>query len=174
MSERVEHSGTRERSLGQPAERDLICAGQKMLPWSAKLLARLNAPLLTIACRSADPSQSVRLVPWNDRLEPGAELDPTTAPEWPEVTPLTAVAAPALRDVSLRWPAYARPPIIGFVTDGTGLAISAEHPAALSSRWLLDQMNGSSKASIILPFRENGVWALIAPAVATGSGTRRH
>jgi hypothetical protein len=158
-------------------EPDLVRAGEMLLRPAAALLARLGSPLLTVSRFRSDPPDRIRLFAWTDRLEPGEEIARSGIATGPELAPLHEAGAEALRQVSLRWPAYAVPSVVGLVTDGTGIAVSGEHPSGLTSSWLIDQIEQRSAASIILPFDPNGVWALVGLASGerrAGADGRRH
>jgi hypothetical protein len=145
-----------------PAEPGLVSAGLAMVSPARALLARLRSPLLTVWRARSDAPGVVHLSAWTDRLEPDAEMAAQADPAWPELAGIRTAGAEALRQLSCRWPPYAQPPVVGLVTDGTGLAVSGEHPSGLSKKWLADQLEGGSPASIILPFDRNGLWALIS------------
>ena len=154
------------------AEPDLLRAGRAMIVPARQLLRRIRAPLLTIATFRGDPA--VRLFPWTQSLEPGAALDMREAAFWPEMEALVEAGFEALRQVALRWPGYALPPVIGLVTDGSGLAVSGENPSGLTTRWLLDQIEFASPASIIIPFAPDGLWSLLSPRGMPGPAARCH
>ncbi|TFI57095.1 hypothetical protein E2493_16830 [Sphingomonas parva] len=172
---RPRHDATTE--LGRSArgrlllatEPELLLAGQRMLAPAAALLARLQAPLLTVSRCSADAEATVRLSSWTRFLEPGEEIGDAGG----ALAELREAGAEALREVARRWPPYATPPIIGLVTDGIGLAVSGEHPSGLSRNWLLDQIERRSSASIIIPFGTSGVWSLLASDMQ-GPGRAAH
>lgn len=151
------------------AEPALIQAGRELLAPARALLARHRSPLLTLCQARGDAAQMVRLFAWTDRLEPGEEIVAEGDPAKAAQAAIRSAGARALRQVALRWPPYARPPVIGLVTDGTGLAISGEHPCGLSSQWLIDQLERGAPASVIIPFDENGVWALLSRAPGPSS-----
>jgi hypothetical protein len=153
-------------------EPDLLRAARRMLAPAAALLARLEAPLLTVSRGRADRGGKVRLSVWTRLLEPGADAGADA--DWPEMAALREAGGEALRQVSLRWPAYALPPVIGLVTDGVGLAVSGDHPSGLSRNWLLDQIERRSAASIIIPFGASGVWSLLASDVQGPGRRARH
>jgi hypothetical protein len=150
-----------DASLRTAAEPELFRFGRAMVTPAARLLARIRAPFVTVAAFRGDPS--IRLVPWTDRLEPGQPLDMREAAFWPETKALVEAGSQALRHVARRWPDYALPDAIGLVSDGTGLAVSGENPSGLTARWLLDQIEFGSPASIVIPFDPQGIWALVSP-----------
>jgi hypothetical protein len=154
------------------AEPALIEAARELLAPVRSLLARQRSPLLTL-CQARGDS-AVRLFGWTERLEPGEEILAGGASAETVHAAIRAAGARALRQVALRWPPYAPPPAIGLVTDGTGLAISGEHPCGLSRQWLIDQLGQGAPASIILPFDESGVWALLSRTPAGPSCRDRH
>jgi hypothetical protein len=156
------------------AESALIEAGTEMLVPARALLARLALPLLTVWRAHNEAADVVRLSVWTNMLTPGEEVDRGWNSDWPELGAIRAAGAEALRQISCRWPPYALPPVIGLVTDGTGLAASGEHPSGLSQQWLLDHIGRGSPASIILPFDTNGVWALISGGGNGGLPARRN
>ena len=158
--------------LRASAEPDLLRSGRAMIVPAGQLLRRIRAPLLTIATFRGDPA--VRLFPWTRTLGPGDALDLSEAAFWPEIEPLVEAGSEALRQVALRWPGYALPPVIGLVTDGSGLAVSGENPSGLTSRWLLDQIEFAAPASIIIPFASNGLWSLLSPGMVPGPAARCH
>lgn len=154
------------------AEPELFRAGRAMIAPAARLLARIRAPFVTIAALRGEPS--IQIFSWTDRLEPGPALDMSEAAFWPETETLFEAGSDALRAVARRWPGYALPPAIGLVSDGTGLAVSGENPSGLTARWLLDQIEFASPASIIVPFDPQGVWSLLAPRPARGEARHCH
>jgi hypothetical protein len=137
-------------------------AGSEMLTPARALLARLLSPLLTVCRGRDDGAEVVRLFAWTDMLEPGDEIGAGSELAGPEQIAIQIAGAQALREVAVRWPPYAMPPVVGLVTDGIGLAISGEHPCGLSRQWLIDQLERGSPASVIIPFDPSGVWALLS------------
>ena len=156
------------------AEPGLIEAGHELLAPVRTLLAQHRAPLLTLCQARGDSADAVRLFGWTERLEPGEEIVAKGASAEAAQAAIRAAGAQALRQVALRWPPYAPPPVIGLVTDGTGLAISGEHPSGLSRQWLIDQLGQGAPASVIIPFDENGVWGLLSRVPAAPSSRDRN
>ena len=69
-----------------------------------------------------------------------------------------------LGDLLQRWPVNARPPALGIVTDGSGVAFSSDHPSPMHADWLAMHMGGRRTTINLLPFSSNSYWArLIAP-----------
>ena len=153
------------------AETALVRSGLELLGPVRALLARHRSALVTICQARGDPKGKVRLFAWTDTLEPGEEILAERGPTRSLHAEIVTAGERALRQVALRWPPYALPPVIGLVSDGSGLAVSGEHPCGLSRRWLIDQLGRGAPASVIIPFDQNGVWALLSrtPAAQVSS-----
>lgn len=72
------------------------------------------------------------------------------------------------RDLSARWPASARPPAIGMVTDGHRIVFNAAHPAATGADWLLDHVCGASPATILVDDGGEGHLDILCPRAIRG------
>ena len=146
------------------AEPELMIAAGRLLAPAQALMADLGAPLLSIVTDRR--TGEVELLPWSRSFEVGAPIQ-HEALERPEAAAaaleLKARAPIVARHLARRWPANAVPPRIGVVTDGTGVAVSPGHPAALTSAWLSDHAARRAPADALLPFRASGPWALAEP-----------
>ncbi|HEY0044536.1 MAG TPA: hypothetical protein VGB62_08305 [Allosphingosinicella sp.] len=148
---------TRER-----LDPELDRAAHAILPHAARLIAAIGGGLVTIAGKPG--GGAVCLHPWTRALEPGEELAGASL-----ANQEAKQAALAIRDegkallaaVAKRWPPNAVPPVVGVVTDGTGLAISGAHPSALNAAWLSDHLTGAAPVFEIVPFYNYGLWRLI-------------
>jgi hypothetical protein len=146
------------------AEPELTTAARRLLAPAQALMADLGAPLLSIVTDRR--TGAVELLPWDRSFQVGAPIQ-EQALERPlaraAALELKARAPLVARHLARRWPANAVPPRIGVVTDGTGVAVSPGHPAALTTAWLSDHAARRAPADALLPFHDRGPWALAQP-----------
>ena len=148
-------------------EAQLLVTAREALAPAALLLAHCRAPLLTIAGRRGDGGSEVRIILWTDGFEVGEALSGrklSSRALRDARGRLRACGTELYNHLSRRWPPQAVPPVIGVITDGTGMAVCSGHPAALSDACLLDHAARVSPASVLIPFRANGPWALVEGA----------
>lgn len=144
---------------------DLVAAASRALPMAKIVLACLQEQLLTVACDHAADSPQMSVAVW---IGEGSDLsirqvtagDSLEAGFRSALIMLQAEMLDVCMQLRHRWPMNARPPVIGVVTDGTGLAISSGHPSGLSPEWLTEHLDGQSLATAIIPFGRDGPTAL--------------
>lgn len=108
----------------------------------------------------------LRLTCWNHRMDVWAELSagpPAFAPASSLEGAVQRAGAALLDYFAGRWPDGARPPCLGVVTDGIGVAFSPNHPAPCVPGWLELHGSGRVAAVTILPFADGSLF---------GEGTR--
>lgn len=128
------------------------------------VLACLKEQFLTVACDHASDSPQMSVAVW---IGEGADLsirqvtagDSLEAGFRSALIMLQAEMLDVCMQLRHRWPMNARPPVIGVVTDGLGLAISSGHPSGLSPEWMTEHLNGQSLATAIIPFGLDGSMA---------------
>lgn len=152
------------------AEREpgLFLAAERARAPAALLLAAAVAPMLTIAAELGKPRPRTMLRYWTldfAPLPPPAHQEPPPATLRNAERELRRTGIELARHLALRWPAQARPKLIGIVTDGVGVAVSGTHPSALSRDWLSDHLSGRARVSTLLPFGPRTRIALQAPLV---------
>lgn len=144
-----------------------MAAASRALPMAKFVLTCLKEQLLTVACDHASDSPQMSVAVWigegtdfsirqvtaGDSLEAGFRS---------ALIMLQAEMLDVCMQLRHRWPMNARPPVIGVVTDGTGLAISSGHPSGLSPEWLTEHLDGQSLATAIIPFGRAASTALSA------------
>lgn len=128
---------------------------------SAWLLASAGLPLLCIPSPPAREHLACMAVPIGLGL--GADLDlgrslASIAPNAMLLRRLTEAADALFADLRTRWPPYAAPPLIGLVTDGTGLGLSPDDPWPLAPGWIQRQRRGAASLVEIVPFAPVGAW----------------
>ncbi len=152
--------------LAGPAsgETGLLKAARQALAPAAFLLAHFRAPLLTVSARRSGRCTRTRLVLWRDDFSIGGEIEQRISENKMLRDARIALqdhGCALYRELAHRWPANAVPPAIGVVTDGTGMAVSANHPSALSQAWLTEHLANLAPVSVLIPFRAHGPWALL-------------
>lgn len=109
---------------------------------------------LDIACWSGLTTVSS---PWLPLSGEGGRDDPV-------LTALERSGRRLIADLLPRWPANTRPPAIGIVTDGHGVAFSPDHPSPIGTGWLGWHLGGACATTTLLPFAPTSCWTgLIAP-----------
>lgn len=64
-------------------------------------------------------------------------------------------------DLSRRWPQTARPPVVGIISDGTGIIFHGKFPCGKNPEWLPAHKSGRHLASKVLDFDEDGYLAAL-------------
>lgn len=131
--------------------RELHDLAQRLLAPVRALLDHFGAPMLTVA-RS---STRIRVAPWAPDLTVGNDIGAALAARnglARELGDARLHGGAVCALLARRWPANGRPPTIGVVSDGVGLAVSGGHPCALTTDWLIDHVAGRSRIDAILPF----------------------
>jgi len=156
--------------LSDPAtgkEPALLRAARRALAPAQEILDAAGKPMLTIAADLTERRPRIRLCCWNEQFEARGWSPPADSEYLKRAHRAIGRAGIGLaRQLARHWPANAAPRVVGVVTDGIGLAVSGEYPAALTPAWLHDQIVGRSRIDVILPFGEWVRWTL---APATGS-----
>ena len=162
------------KNLGLHEGATLLPGQDAVLAWSAIevaelagwLLASGEARLLCLALDFTDPYGEILVIPWNGECaahaRPGPAVTPSQCVYPPILTAITRAARTLLDSLGDRWPPYARPPRLGVVSDGTGVAFSPDEPWPLTPGWLLRHFGDSDGLRHILPFAANGNWATSA------------
>ena len=161
-------SGASAPTRASGPESALLAVARNMLAPAALLLGHYRAPFLTVAARHCGGTTRTRIVLWTDAFEIGQALTrkQLVKPGHKEAAEtLRASGAPLYTHLSQRWPPNAVPPTIGVITEGAGMAVFSGHPSALSPACLLDHAARLSPGSVLIPFRANGPWALVAAAI---------
>lgn len=147
-------------ALPKPSK-DMIAAASRALPMAQIVLGCLKRQLLTVACDHtlAPPQMSVAV--WMDQghdliIQPVGEEDSREPGFRGALIMLQAEMQDVCMQLRHRWPMNARPPVVGVVTDGKGLAISSGHPSGLSPEWLTEHFTGQSLVTAIVPFGPDG------------------
>ena len=167
------------RISGSREGRTLLPGQDAALAWSAIevaelagwLLASCDARLLCLALDTTDPDAEVLVIPWrgdralNARAAPALVASQCAYP--PILNAITRTARTLLGSLGDRWPPYARPPRLGVVTDGTGVAFSPNEPWPLAPEWLFRHFGHGDGLRHILPFAANGNWAALVPPRVT-------
>lgn len=121
---------------------------------------------------TAEPDGALRITWWNEQMAVYAEL---TAKKQAWCAAASAEGAlqrsgAALLDyLAGRWPPEARPPSLGIVTDGVGIAFSPCHPSPCVAGWLQRHGAGEARPLAILPFAVSGAGMLLAADPFTGT-----
>ncbi|RZT53412.1 hypothetical protein EV283_2667 [Sphingomonas sp. BK036] len=142
------------RAIAAHAGPVLSPSGSTLLTLSATTPAGVDPGRIDLACWDGRTPVSA---PWCSLAIGGGNCDPALAALEQSGKVLLAGLLP-------RWPANARPPSIGIVTDGHGVAFSPDHPSPGSAGWLGWQLGGACAVTTLLPFAPTSRWArLTAP-----------
>lgn len=133
------------------------------------LLASCNARLLCVAIDPGEANARPVIVPWHGRSTLGPRLSTEMAAFPPVLAALERAALGLFEALRTRWPPYAVPRRVGVVTDGTGVAFSADEPWPLAPGWLARQGRGGGLTQI-LPFASPGTWVLPGTWGLPGTG----
>ena len=139
----------------------LIGAALSVTELGAWLLASCGLSLLCVPLGAGREGLNCSAVPISLHLGPELALARTIAAEARNralFAKLSSAADALFADLATRWPSYAAPPLVGLVTDGTGLALSPDDPWPLCSGWLQRQQRGAASLIEIVPFDPAGAW----------------
>lgn len=118
-------------------------------------------------------SATLLRVTWLRRdLQPCAEIISEFSHFCPETSAEGAfqrAAVELLAWLKGRWPREAAPAALGVLCDGTGVAVSPQHPSPAASGWMVRHAAGAAELFTILPLANGGPCALLcAPRETTG------
>jgi hypothetical protein len=148
----------------------LAASARDMARLAIPLLSASHAVLLSVTVATKDGSASPATLSWDGRC-PASTLLPGIAPDDVLLSTLRAFETSGrilLTELIRRWPPNALPTAIGIVTDGSGVAFSADHPAPLSHAWLTRHLTGMYPMTTLTPFSPCGIWGRLT-ASATSS-----
>lgn len=129
---------------------DLVWRARNVAELAGWLLASTDADLFCVGVDDADPLPVI--IAWRRDGPAGDRLAASDCAYPAILAPLeraTAALVSALRD---RWPPYARPPRLGGITDGAGLAFCPDEPWPLEPGWLARRERPGGGLTRILPF----------------------
>lgn len=142
---------------------------------AALLLSNRSALLtltLTFATTTGTDRERLDIACWSGRTTvsaPWSSLTPKGGRDDHLLAALERSGRRLLAELLPRWPANTRPPAIGIVTDGHGVAFSPDHPSPKGIGWLGWHIGGASATTTLLPFAPTSCWAgLIAPVANHG------
>lgn len=146
-----------------PPDPELIAASRRALAPASRLLAAAGpgTPLLSVV---TDPKRRSKtgIFFWSDRFEIRAAPDyrgPGLADLRSAALALKRAGAEIGALLARRWPPNAVPQTIGVISDGVGMAVSGDHPSALTREWFTDHALARAPVFIILPFDAAGLAA---------------
>jgi hypothetical protein len=146
-------------------DKELARAAVEIVELGAWLLAACNAPLLCVALTPVERAGEHWLTPWDGATGPDVKLArnlcSSSSPYRTLVAKLDRAAAELFALLQDRWPAYAQPPRLGVVTDGTGIGFSPDDPWPLRAGWLSHQILAQTQFTPILPFDARGSWSTL-------------
>lgn len=135
------------------------------------VLAHAEARMLSASRQQRGKPQ---LSLWNAGLAPDRDLlrrcraEPATARQ---LRHLENNAAGLIDHLASRWPVTHMPEALGFITDGSGIALSPDDPCPARPGWILSHVSGETRLTVILPFAGATPWGAIQPV---RPGTRHH
>ena len=145
----------------------LVDVARAIAAHAGPVLSSNGSTLLTLSATTpagADPGR-IDLACWDGRTTVSAPWTPLPIGGGLDDPALAALAALErsgrllLAGLLPRWPANARPPSIGVVTDGHGVAFSPDHPSPGSAGWLGWHLGGACAVTTLLPFALTSRWA---------------
>lgn len=139
----------------------LIADALSVTELGAWLLAGCGLPLLCVPLGTAREGVKCPAVPMSLAFGADLALGRLIAGErrnQPLLNRLVEAADALFGDLATRWPAYAPPPLVGLVTDGTGLAVAPDDPWPLCPGWLQRQKRGVASVVELVPFDPAGAW----------------
>ena len=146
-------------------DKELAGVAVEIVELGAWLLAACNAPLLCLALTPAERAEEHWLTPWDGGNDPdlglARSLCSDSSPYRTLVTKLDKAATALFAILQERWPAYAQPPRLGVITDGTGIGFSPDDPWPLRPGWLSHQILAKTQFTPILPFDAKGSWSML-------------
>lgn len=141
---------------------------------SGGFLASSDAPLMALAVPSDGWGDAAPLLVWDQRLAPRDDIgrDLCAATLFGPALDALCLAADDLFDIledARICPAGATG--ISVITDGTGVALTAEIPdaATADARWLLALAGREGRAATVLPMASDGIWGLLTLQSDTAS-----
>lgn len=165
---RGEHSATGAVAL--PGDTAALAAIARVLAAQAgPVLSSSGSTLLMLTLATAGAEHDpLDIGCWDGRRPVSAPWSPLPvggAADDPGLAALQAAGRLLLVGLLPRWPANARPPSVGIVTDGHGVAFSPDHPSPARTGWLGWHLGGACATTTLLPFAPTSCWTrLIAPA----------
>lgn len=148
----------------------LTAAAHDMAANARPLLRASDAMLLSVTTVTCPYTAAPKTVSWNEQCLPVDMVSAIARAGNALHVALTALedaGTQLLTDLIRRWPVNALPPIIGIVTDGSGIAFSSEHPSPLSPNWLARHLGGACPTMTLLPFAPTGAWARLTTQIAS-------
>lgn len=146
----------------EPSRR-LLAAARDLAEAADRLLVRHDAVLMGAIVDRRTASRRTTLVLWDRSLEP------CLIPPLPTHEGARQSAELVLGELLLRWPANAAPLELGVVSDGSGVAFSAEHPSPLAPEWLVRHIGCRAPIVTILPFAVTSGWTRLAGRAGSSS-----
>jgi hypothetical protein len=152
----------------------VVLSAAELAVHARPLLSASRTTLLGVTRTSANGTPRLKVSAWNAS---GRPVDLFCATDYPtaalrrSTTALHAAGALVIDELIRRWPTNAVPPSVGIITDGTGVAFSADHPSPLAHNWLAQQLGGGGRATTLLAFTPSSPWACLTAPVFN---TRHH
>ena len=146
----------------EPSRR-LLAAARDLAEAADRLLLRHDAVLLGAIVDRRTTTRATMIVVWDRSLEP------RLVPPLPAHEGARQAAALVLGELLLRWPANAAPLELGVVSDGAGVAFSAEHPSPLAPQWVVRHIECRAPIVTILPFAATSGWTRLAARAGSSS-----
>lgn len=157
-----------ERSFGRGTRLDprfrRVVQDIATLSWG--LLAVTGSPLLALAVPSDGWPLDLPILLWNQRLAPheqGSRDLCASAPTAPALDALCVAADELFLMLQAAQICPAGTAAVSIVTDGTGVALTADLPIAgpADAGWLLTLAGNDGRATTVLPMADDGIWALL-------------
>ncbi len=157
-----------ERSFGRGTQLDprfrRVVQDIATLSWG--LLAVSDSPMLALAVPSDGWPLNLPILLWDQRLAPheqGSRELCASAPAGPALDALCVAADELFLMLQAAQICPADIAGVSIVTDGTGVALTADLPAAgtADAGWLLALAGQHGRATTVLPMADDGIWALL-------------